>query len=170
MDFHLLVVGSGEAEKGFTELIHKLEIGDRVHLPGAVSDRDYLKNIYTRASLFVFPSLYDNSPIVVKEAAACRCPSLVIRDSNSAEGIEDDRNGFLCENDPAAIASRVQSLFTNREHLSEVGRRAQETLYVPWENIMGKVYARYGELIAEKAGRTVSRHKLRQPAEKGDGA
>lgn len=156
--FKMAVAGSGEAYKGLSELIDELDIGDRMVLLGGITDRNYLKSLYTRADLFVFPSLYDNSPIVVKEAAACSCPSLVIRDSNSAEGVTDGVNGFLCEDHPDSIAKKIIELLSNRHLLKKVGEAASKTLYTPWETIIEKAYSRYIELIEERSQRSQQTH------------
>ncbi|HBQ64285.1 MAG TPA: glycosyl transferase [Clostridiales bacterium] len=156
--FRMIFAGSGDAEAGLKELVETLGLNDRVHMPGAIKDREYLKGLYTRADLFVFPSLYDNDSLVVKEAAACQCPSLLIAGSNAAERVTDGQNGFLCENTPESIARALQQLLDHPGKLREAGVEAAKTLYVPWDRIIGKVYQRYAELVTQKAGQP-SRYK-----------
>ena len=55
--------------------------------------------LYHRADLLVFPSIYDNAPMVLREAAAMGTPAVVVRGSCSAEGITDGENGFICADD-----------------------------------------------------------------------
>ena len=74
---------------------------------GFVGDREEILSLYRRADLLVFPSVYDNAPMVVREAAAMGTPALLVRGSCSAEGVTHGDNGFLCEADPASIASSV---------------------------------------------------------------
>lgn len=42
-------------------------------------EREILKRYYVAADLFLFPSLYDNAPLVIREAAALGTPSVLIR-------------------------------------------------------------------------------------------
>ena len=97
----------------------------------------------------MFPSVYDNAPIVIREAAAAQCPAVVVAGSNSAEGIIDDVNGFLTRNDPESLARRIQAIMGEPQRLSVVGEEAQRTLYRHWLQIIDEVAARYRELIQE---------------------
>ncbi len=56
-----------------------LGLNDMVIYTGHVTDTNLLDGLYTRADLLVFPSLYDNAPMVVREAAALGTPSLLAR-------------------------------------------------------------------------------------------
>ena len=129
------------------EMAKELELSDNAVFTGHIADRDSLKGLYARADLFVFPSLYDNAPMVVREAAAAGTPSLLIRGSCAAEGVTDGVNGFLCENTPENIAKGMErALLTAKE----VGSRARQTIPVPWSGIAKTVAARYAALIERK--------------------
>ncbi len=56
------------------------------------------------------PSLYDNAPMVVREAAALNTPSLLIRGSSAAEVVQDGENGLLAENTTEDVAARLPGL------------------------------------------------------------
>ena len=64
-------------------------LSERIRFAGALRDRDLLRQIYAASDLFVLPSVYDNAPLTVREAASCGCPSALITGSNAAEGIMD---------------------------------------------------------------------------------
>ena len=114
---------------------------------GKILDRDFLRSLFARADLFLFPSVYDNAPIVIREAAAVGTPSVVIANSNAAEGIVDNVNGFLSDNDSVSYANRIMKVINDRGFLREVGEKARTTIYRNWESIVDEVYQRYIDII-----------------------
>ena len=74
-----------------------------------VYDRSLVRTFFSRANLFLFPSVYDTSGLVVKEAAACACPSLLIKDSAAAEGVEDGFSGLLADENIQSCANTIIS-------------------------------------------------------------
>ncbi|HEY8392669.1 MAG TPA: glycosyltransferase [Capillibacterium sp.] len=152
--YRMIFAGTGYAAAEMKELVKELGLTERVIFMGSILDRDLLKSLYTRANLFLFPSVYDNAPIVVREAAAARCPSVVVAGSNSAEGIIDNVNGFLTANDPASFARRVKEIVASPQLLAAVGAEAQRTVYRHWEQIIDEVAGRYRELIREYRKKT----------------
>ena len=122
---------------------------DRTRFLGFIRSGRELRSLYTLADLFVFPSIYDNAPMVVREAAVNETPSVLVRGSCSAEGIEDGVNGFLCEDSPEDIARIIRLALPKAR---EAGRSARLTIPKPWEEIMTDVVERYEALIAAKKG------------------
>ena len=147
VQFKMLMVGQGYALEDLKELAITLDLKDSVLFLGAIHDREYLKSLYCRAQLLLFPSLYDNASIVLREAASQSCPPLLIEGSNTAEGVEDGYNGFLSQNGAEAIGSRIREAVTNREAMAQVGLNAFRSIYTPWEGIVDDVYNRYREIV-----------------------
>ncbi|MBQ1632298.1 MAG: glycosyltransferase [Clostridia bacterium] len=146
-DFKIVFAGQGPDAEHMRALSRELGLSDEAVFTGHIADREILKGLYARADLFVFPSLYDNAPMVVREAAAAGTPSLLIRGSCAADGVTDGVNGFLCENTPEDIAACMKrALLTARS----VGARARETIPVPWSGIAKQVFDRYAALIERK--------------------
>ncbi len=143
----LAMVGQGYAREELELLAKEHGVGNDVVFMGQIVDRDLLSGFYLRASLFVFPSLYDNAPIVVREAAAMGCPSLMIRESTAAEIISDGENGFLCANSADALSKRLFDLMEDPSRLKSAGEAAKETIVVPWEKIVESVYERYKAIV-----------------------
>jgi glycosyltransferase involved in cell wall biosynthesis len=146
MDYKMLIAGMGHAEEELKRMVEELNLTDRVIFLGPVYDRDYLKSLFCRADLLLFPSVYDNASIVVQEAASQKCPPLLIKGSNTAEGIIDGENGLLSDNSPEAISRRIYDA-VHQSDLSRIGERAHETLYRNWESIVDEVYGRYKEIV-----------------------
>ena len=146
--FSMLMVGSGEDEKKLQELVKKSELDEEVKFAGKVLDREELRKIYSSCDLFVFPSVYDNAPLVVREAAACGVSSLLIKGSNSAEGIVDGENGILAQERVEDIALAISDALSNAD-LKKMGARARDTIYITWEEVMEKAVNEYERVIQD---------------------
>ena len=146
--FKMIFVGTGYATRGMKRLVKRLKLGQYIHFLGIILDRDFLRALFVRTDLFLFPSVYDNAPIVVREAAACRCPSVLIEKTNAAEGIIDNYNGFLAPNDTVLYAERLLKLIADRDKIHQVGLTAQKTISKNWEILVDDVYENYLEVIA----------------------
>ncbi|MDR1654332.1 MAG: glycosyltransferase [Prevotellaceae bacterium] len=149
--YRMLFVGTGYAEKDFRKLACELNIDDRVEFVGLISDRRQLAEYYVAADLFLFPSLYDTSAIVMKEAAAFATPSVVIKNSTIAENIIDNRNGFLTENSVSSFAEKLILLQKDKNKVAQAGLAAQASLTRSWADITDELTERYASLIARNA-------------------
>lgn len=153
VSFKMVFVGSGPVEGEMKQMVNDLGLTDRVRFTGMITDRTLLKSIFCRSQLFLFPSRYDTGGIVVQEAAAVRCPSVIIANSNAAEQIVDNYNGFLAEYDPEKYALRIQEAIADRARLQAIGENAQNSICKSWETIVDEAAGRYRELIAFKQAR-----------------
>lgn len=149
--FRIVFAGQGPDAERMQALAAELGLTEEAVFTGHIADREILKGLYARADLFVFPSLYDNAPMVVREAAAAGTPSLLIRGSCAADGVTDGVNGFLCENTPEDIAAGMARALQSAK---QVGERARETIPVPWRGIARQVLDRYELLIERKKRET----------------
>jgi len=145
--FQLVLAGQGPDMKEIEQKIYDLGIEGRSHLAGHITDAALLDGLYSRASLFAFPSLYATAGMVVREAAVMGTPSVIVRGSNAAEVIADQQNGYLCENTPEDLARIMTDALANPERNKEIGLQARNTIPVAWETIMETVVARYQHLI-----------------------
>ncbi len=146
-DFVLLLAGEGPDRSSLEKLAGDLNIRDCTGFLGFIRNGDELRSLYALSDLFVFPSIYDNAPMVVREAAANGTASVLVRGSCSAEGIEDGVNGFLCEDSPEDIARTIRRALPAAR---EAGERARQTIPRPWDEIMTDVIDKYGALIERK--------------------
>ena len=150
LDFALMLAGEGPDRAYLEKLTGDLEIQDRVLFLGFIRNGDDLRGLYTLADLFVFPSVYDNAPMVVREAAVNGTPSVLVRGSCSAEGIEDGVNGFLCEDDPEDLARVIRAALPRAKKAGEAARR---TIPKSWDEIISDVIEKYEVLIARREHR-----------------
>jgi len=148
-NFRMLFVGDGEDLDKAKRMAVSKGLGNIVHFAGRVNDREVLKAYFTRSDLFLFPSVYDNAPLVVREAAACSCPSVVVRGSSTSEILEDNVTGFFVDETAESIAKSIQNAFADRENLKRIAKRASEDVYLPWEKVIRRSVERY-EIIKDE--------------------
>lgn len=149
--FKLVTAGDGPDFDRLQKLANKLDLTNDVQFLGFVSNKQDLTALYSLADLLVFPSLYDNAPMVLREAAATGTPALLVRGSTSAENLQDGFNALIAtDSTPEAIATRIQS---GLKSLKTIGLHAQATIPTPWPQIIQQVAREYTALIAEKQGR-----------------
>lgn len=148
--FRMFFIGTGYAAEEMRRRVAERNLSDKVFFEGAVLDRDLIKRYYAAADLFLFPSMYDNAPLVVKEAAALGTPALMVRGSTASAIVRDGQNGFLVEADKDSLASRIRELSSDRPLLKSVGQNASSTVVRPWEDCVGEAFDRYNALLRRK--------------------
>ncbi len=148
--FSLLLVGEGNALDALKARCVQLQLEADVTFAGPEKDRARLCEIYTAADLFVFPSLYDNAPLVVREAAMAGCPAVMVAGSNAAEDCRDGENAYLCQAQPQSLADTLIRALDD-PHRALVGQRARAHLALPWEEVARRALEQYKILIAARA-------------------
>ena len=146
-DYRLLMVGMGPDEAAMKKYVSRIGIADKVVFTEQITDRHELQIYYNTSDLLVFPSLFDTNGLVVREAAASATPALLVAGSCAAEGIEDCETGFLCEENAHSIYTQIQKLIENKPLLERVGLKAQNDIYISWEDAVRMAYERYQVVI-----------------------
>lgn len=146
-DIKLIVVGDGAELKPLKQYASKAGISDSIIFTGQIRDQLLLKSFYLESDLFFFPSTYDTSTLVAREAAALKVPTLMIRGCNSADLIIENKNGFLCDEDPEKAAAEIERILFSSEALKKAGLFASETIGASWEARMPEVLDKYKEII-----------------------
>jgi len=97
----------------------------------------------------LFPSTYDTSGLVVKEAAACGCASALIKGCCAAEGVEDGISGIIADQEtPESFAKALIESIRTDGLLEKVGRGAEDKVYFSWEQSVDLAKKRY-EIVIE---------------------
>lgn len=146
-DFRLILLGFGADEHSIRRLYRRLRLKDKIIWTGKILDRAVIQKYYAAADLLLFPSTFDTNGLVVREAASCCTPSLLIEGSCAAEGIDDGITGFLCQDSAQAIADKLKAIMHNKQLLDDAGKNAQQTIYISWEDAVSKAYCRYKTVI-----------------------
>ena len=141
--FRMVFLGGGMDEADIRKYTEELGLTDRCR------DRQALRAWYCRADLFLFPSTFDTNGLVVREAAACGLPAVLIRGSCAAEDVMDGVTGFLIEENAPSLAACLRELLRSPEKLRAVGRAAEENLYLSWADAVDHAAARY-ETVMER--------------------
>lgn len=144
--FKMIFVGNGPERDEMMDYTRKVGLFTSTLFPGAIHDRALLKGYFTRADLFLFPSTYDTAGLVVMEAAACKTPSVLVKDSCASEIVTDGRNGFISEEDPDAFAAAILNAVHDREFLAQTGELASQEVYLSWDDAVANAYKRYEEI------------------------
>ena len=164
MDFRMVFVGSGDYEPAMKEKVSEYGIGDKVIFTGPIRDREELRAIYTRCDLFLFPSTYDTNGIVVREAAACGLPAVLIKNSCAAEGITHARNGYMIEENGESMAALLSEICKDMDAVHTVGDNAMKEIYISWDESVKNAYRRYEEIREETKDGTLLK-KRRQKSD-----
>ncbi len=141
------VVGGGDELEEHKRLAAKLGVGGEVVFTGFVGDREELRAYYACADLFLLPSVFDNAPLVIHEAAAMGTPALVPAGSSAAEIITDGVDGCSEKLDAALWADRIERLFSDGSY--EAVRKGCASLAYTWDDALREVRAEYARIISE---------------------
>ncbi len=144
LPFKAFFVGDGFDRPAIEQYATREGLADFCIFTGAVYDRKKVRAFFSRADLLLFPSTYDTAGLVVKEAAACGCPSLLVYGSCPAEGVLQGQNGLLVYEDPQNCAKTILEAVRTKGLLKSIGKAAEETLYLSWEDAVAHAYNRYG--------------------------
>ena len=150
LKFRMFFVGTGYAAEEMKDLVREKGLDGHVTFTGMLTNRDDITRYYAAADLFLFPSLYDNAPLVVREAAALHTPSVMIDESTAATILKDGENGFLVPNNLDAFVARLRELLADPERVHRVGVAASHSIVRSWEDVVDEVLDRYNRLIAKK--------------------
>lgn len=146
-DFRLIMLGFGADETAIKIRYKRLGISDKIIWVGKILDREIIQQYYAASDLLLFPSTFDTNGLVVREAASCSTPALLIENSCAAEGIENNETGFLCRENAKSIADTLLNIMDNQELLKYVGKNAQDKIYISWNEAVEKAYERYKIVI-----------------------
>ena len=157
-DFRMVFVGGGGDRDEIIAYTEKLGLSDRVFFEDPVYDREKVRAWYCRADLFLFPSTFDTNGLVVREAAACALPSVLVRGSCAAEDSEDGVSSFFIDEDAGSMAAVLIRLLQQPEAVKRVGLGAQEHLYLSWNDAVAGAERRYETVLENyRAGRCPAR-------------
>lgn len=148
--FKMLFVGSGQDEDELKSIIDKNNINQDIIMCGKISDRELLANIYARADLFLFPSLYDASSIVQIEAASQKTPTLFVEGAATTATITENVNGFISQNNEEDFAEKINEIINNKALYDSVCENVYKDIYINWDSQVSKVFDSYMEIISER--------------------
>ncbi len=148
LDLNLRIVGDDWGGRRLVETrARELGVSDRITLTGPLPRSDLLQE-FSRADLFVLPSLFEPYGIVLTEAMAAGLPIVASRVGGVPEVVAEGENALLVPpGDPAALAAAMEELARDdrrRTAFSRAGRTRVEsfswTRVIPqWERLFEEV-------------------------------
>ena len=150
LKFKMLYVGAGQDEDKLREKIKECGLENDAIMCGKVTDREELANYYSRADLFLFPSVYDASSIVQIEAASQSTPAVFLKNTATAATVTDNVNGFLSDYTVGAYSDKIIEVMNDKELYNKVSKNAYLDLYKTWKQMVDKAYELYKEFINKK--------------------
>ncbi len=154
--FKFIIVGDGADSGDIKSYVKEIGLENECVFTGAVRDRETLRTYFSLTDMFLFPSTFDTNGIVVREAAACYCPSLLIKNSCAAEGVSNMETGVLIDEDINSMASAIMFACANGKIIQEIGKNAAEKIYLSWDDAVKKAYERY-ETVKSESKRVVKK-------------
>jgi glycosyltransferase involved in cell wall biosynthesis len=93
-DLELIIIGDGYEMLNLKQLVHDLDAGDWVRLPGRVSDEE-LVWLYQKAWVSMSCSTAEGWGMTMTEAAACGTPAVATRIAGHRDSVAEGRSGLL---------------------------------------------------------------------------
>ncbi|MBE6782366.1 MAG: glycosyltransferase family 4 protein [Ruminococcaceae bacterium] len=146
--YKMFFLGEGPDRPMVEAYAKQIGVSNNTIFCGAIYDREKVRAYFSRADLFLFPSTYDTSGLVVKEAAACNCASVLIKGSCAAEGVEDGISGFIADEETSdSFAKTIIEATKDPEVLKTVGKGAADKVYYSWFDSVRLASKRYEHVI-----------------------
>lgn len=149
IDFKMFFVGNGPDENALIKHIKSKKLQDKIVLTGRIDDKNELASYYARSDLFLFPSVYDTSSLVQIEASALHTPSVLLKDTATAQTVTHEINGYISEHTTEEYAQTIIDALSDREKLQQISINAHNNLYVTWKMLGEQLEERYNFLIEE---------------------
>lgn len=137
--------GAAEDSKQSKALQHQIDhlgLSERVLLCGITK---HVKQKLKKASIFAFPSLWEGFSLALTEAMAMGLPAIgTQRCASVNELIQNEKNGFLCEETPESFALALTRLMDEEALRIKLGNAAKAgmTEYAP-----DKIWAQWEKLL-----------------------
>lgn len=155
----LVLVGKGKFHAAEVhEAARRSRVAERIRFTGYVDDEE-LRQIYSAADLFVFPSLYEGFGLPILEAMACGCPVACSKATAMPE-VADSAAILFDPRSVSEMARAMQDLLLDRELRSRMSRLGlQRSTQFSWEATARKTLDVYYEVAGRRGGSTVEKVK-----------
>jgi glycosyltransferase involved in cell wall biosynthesis len=122
------------------------DFGMPCHWLGRLHDDISISLVYAAADIFVAPSLQDNLPNTIMEAAACGTPSVAFQIGGIPDLIDHEQNGYLAQPfDTDDLAHGIEVALSHSQEWGRAARRKVETMF-DIQQIARRYQALYQEL------------------------
>ncbi|MEW5894162.1 MAG: glycosyltransferase family 4 protein [Candidatus Omnitrophota bacterium] len=131
---------------------------DGVELLGPVADRDYIREAFRDASIFVMPSVCEPFGLVFLEAMGYKLPCIGANVDAMPEIIKDGETGFLVEpDDIGGLADKICLLLSDRKKMTEMGAKAFENVKnYTWDKVGTVIDMHLEEIVRDRQGSLIA--------------
>ncbi|RLE84538.1 MAG: glycogen synthase [Thermoprotei archaeon] len=148
----VLVTGKPDDPRLLSEVKRRIaDLGNIIWINKMMSEEE-LVPLYTLASVFVCPSIYEPFGIVNLEAMSTETPVVATKVGGITEVVSHGRTGLLVEpGNPKELADAISYLISNPEEAKEIGRKGREEVLrrFTWSRVAKLTYEAYKDLIGE---------------------
>jgi glycosyltransferase involved in cell wall biosynthesis len=141
-NFRMLFAGKGQDEDKLAALVEEQGLTEEVIMCG-LTDKDMLEKLYSRAKLFLFPSLYDANSLVQIEAACQGTPTVFLEGARTAATVTPGVNGYVCPPDEDSYARMILDILADPEAYGRISEAVRRDLYLNWDDVVREVYEDY---------------------------
>lgn len=144
-NFELNIVGRNNFDDYFVLLQNKIKdfnLEKNVFFRGRV-EREQLINFYSKATIFVFPSLWEGYGMAVAEAMAYGLPIIASKIPALEELVEDGKEGILVEpKNSIQLSKGLERLLSDSRLLKEFSRNSllKAKTFLSWDETSGKIW------------------------------
>lgn len=126
-NWKLIIVGEGHLRDDLEMLIKKLELEQRVFLPGTTKN---ISEYYLKSKIFAFSSLYEGSPNALIEAMHFGLPAVSTDcPTGPSELIHNGMNGFLIPiNGIKELTTSLNHIITNPQEYDKMSLEAKKAV------------------------------------------
>lgn len=139
IDAEIFIAGHGPERKQLEKLAKERNASNVRFLGHLENNTSELIELYSRADVFVAPSVWDEPlGLVVLEAMACKTPVVVTRKGGIPLAVKERKNGlFIRPHSGTDIVEKVNYLLENDEKREKMGKKAREIVEkrFSWEKI-----------------------------------
>ncbi|WMT07484.1 glycosyltransferase family 4 protein [Natrinema thermotolerans] len=148
-DLELVIVGDGPERENLEQAARETPFAGRIQFKGRVPDKE-IPEYYSRASVFVLPSIWEGHPLTLLEAWASKTPVVTTNVEGIREFVKHERNGYLVEpKSPDEIAEGIRFLIENQNLKEQIIEKAYSEVVqeFSWESAAQETIRVYREII-----------------------
>lgn len=137
----LVFVGRGREEKPLILKVKELNLDDVIFVGEIQNDK--IPEWLSVANVFAFCSLFEGSPIVIKEALACNLPVVSVDVGDVKEVIRDIEGCYIAKRNPDDLAKKIMMALTEARKINS----REKMIQYSYDNIGKKTMELYTSLL-----------------------
>lgn len=145
-NFRMLFAGKGQDEDKLAQLVKSEGLENEVVMCG-LTDKPMLENLYSRAKLFLFPSLYDANSLVQIEAACQGTPTVFLEGARTAATVTAGVNAYVSKPGEENYARMILDIMEHPQEYERISASAKKDLYINWDDVVKDVYSDYSSFV-----------------------